>query len=583
MAFGSAASYAARSAMSLSSISLAYPRPGEVIDNAWRIERFLGEGGMGAVARAWDLVLHTPVAIKFMNPQFLSIAGAEERFINEGRASALIKSAHVVPAMKVGKTANGTPYLVMECLEGADLAELLARDGRPGLAIERALHFGIQALRALQAAHAVGIIHRDMKPSNCFVVSRDGEDDFIKVLDFGISKIQTPGRAALTQTNTALGTPLYMSPEQARSPRDVDARSDLYSVGVILYELLTGSTPFSSESGEYTEILFKLFTMVPPSVRSLRPDIPEGLAAVIDRALSREPNSRFDDARAMAEAFAPYLSPRSELVLSRIRSFRAPSTTAAPPPLDLPQSLAERTRAVPALYASPDDPTDTKAIANRPTAQAIAPSPRDAAPFVAPAPPIAALPSEGLAPPVRAHADAPATVELASTTEAPPAPLRPNARTKTSEVATSTTLTAIVPSPLDATARGLVAKKRLAAGAFGILAVTCFAAAALYIKLKPTIASPTDDYLAQPTEQPPKRQASTEVPTAIPITRGEPHNVQDASTSEAPATITPPGAPLSPPQSGASVPRSPPSVSPRSSPTQPARPPKNVLDTTIHE
>ena len=144
---------------------------------------------MGAVARAWDLILHTPVAIKFMNPQFLTFPGAEERFINEGKASALIKSDHVVPVMKAGKTASGTPYLVMECLEGVDLADLIARDGPSGLPIERAVHFVLQVLRALQAAHAIGIIHRDMKPSNCFAVTKDGEEDFVKILDFGISKI----------------------------------------------------------------------------------------------------------------------------------------------------------------------------------------------------------------------------------------------------------------------------------------------------------------------------------------------------------------------------------------------------------
>ena len=301
-----------------------YPQPGEVLEGKYQIEKIVGEGGMGAVALATHVLRRARVALKFMNPMYLPVPGAIERFRNEGVAASQIQSDHCVQIFDVGALPNGAPYLVMEYLAGLDLAQLLVRDGRPGLPVERAVHFTLQILRGLQAAHGKGIVHRDMKPSNCFVVNKDGEDDFVKLLDFGISKVRQPGEQALTQTNSALGTPLYMSPEQAKSPRDVDSRSDIYSVGVILYELLTGKTPFFSESGEFTEILFKLFTTDAPHIKTVRPDVPDALAAVVHHALSRDQNQRFADVMQFAEALAPFASPNSALILQRMRAFGLP-------------------------------------------------------------------------------------------------------------------------------------------------------------------------------------------------------------------------------------------------------------------
>jgi serine/threonine protein kinase len=309
-----------------------YPQPGDVLDGKYRVERLLGEGGMGAVAKATHLLRRAPVALKFMSGAVLSMQGAVERFVNEGVAASQIDSDHVVKVFDVGRLPSGAPYLVMEYLEGCDLGQLLEREG-PKLSLARAVHFTVQALRALQTAHAAGIVHRDMKPSNCFVINKDGEADFVKLVDFGISKVRAAedGQGAhLTRTNSALGTPLYMSPEQARSPRDVDHRTDLYSVGAILYEMLAGRTPYTSETGEFTEILFKIFTTEPEPLITLRPDLPESLCTVVHRALQRDRDARFASAVEMAEALVPFSDERSSQIFVRLRGTRRSSVGPAP-------------------------------------------------------------------------------------------------------------------------------------------------------------------------------------------------------------------------------------------------------------
>ena len=337
-----------------------YPQPGEVLDGKYRIEKMLGEGGMGAVAKATHLVRRAPVALKFMSPAILSMAGTVERFVNEGVAASQIDSDHVVKVFDVGRLPTGAPYLVMEFLDGRDLSDVITNEG-PRIEATRSVHFTLQMLRALHTAHMAGIVHRDMKPSNCFVIEKDGEPDFLKLVDFGISKVRVDDERAsnLTRTNSALGTPLYMSPEQARSPRDVDARSDLYSVGAILYEMLCGRTPYTSETGEYTEILFKIFTTEPEHLLAIQPDVPEGLAAVVHRALLRDRDARFASALDMAEALVPFADERSFDLVARMRGVRGRSIIPSAIPSAIPPGMARATPPMPPPGGSGPAPANT--------------------------------------------------------------------------------------------------------------------------------------------------------------------------------------------------------------------------------
>ena len=304
-----------------------YPQPGEIIDEKYRVERLLGAGGMGAVVEATHLLRRAPVALKFMSARLVHDPAVVERFLNEGVAASRINNEHVVSVLDVSKLPNGQPYLVMEYLEGHDLAKLLASEGNPGLRdVPRCVHFVLQVLRGLQVAHAAGIIHRDLKPANCLVVRRDDEPDFLKIVDFGISKLSTEP-LNLTKVGSALGTPLYVSPEQARDPASVDARGDLYSVAVILYELLSGRTPFHPPSGQLSELFMALATQDPQSLDTIRGDLPPGLDGAVLKGLAKTPDARYRSAADMAAAIVQFGDLRSERVARQLlqRSTLRPS------------------------------------------------------------------------------------------------------------------------------------------------------------------------------------------------------------------------------------------------------------------
>ncbi len=301
------------------------PRPGEVLAGKYRLERVLGVGGMGVVLAATHLELEEKVAIKFLLPSAVPSPDAVSRFLREARAAIKIKSEGVVRVLDVARLESGTPYIVMEYLHGHDLAQLVEIEGP--MPVADAVSYVIQACEALAAAHALGIVHRDLKPANLFVVRGADGMPKVKVLDFGISKIQDDGRNDVTTTATIMGTPCYMSPEQLRSTKDVDGRADIWALGTILYALLTGAPPYYAETT--ADVAAKIIRDAPPTLRSARADAPEALEAVISRCLAKAREDRYPDVAALAEALAPFASGDAQLAATRVRRVMvSPSTYA---------------------------------------------------------------------------------------------------------------------------------------------------------------------------------------------------------------------------------------------------------------
>ena len=309
------------------SASVELPRQGDVIAGKYRIESVVGTGGMGVVLGAADLSLNRPVAIKFLSPHKVQCEAAVARFLREARAAAAIQSEHVVRVYEIGTLESGAPFIVMEHLRGADLSQVLAQRGP--MPIEDACDLVLQTCEALGQAHAHGIVHRDLKPQNLFVTQLADGSPCVKVLDFGISKAADDGGASnLTSTDMVMGTPLYMSPEQVRSLKNVDARADIWALGSILFELLTQSPIFYAPSAS---ALCAMIAMDPPTpLRARRPQAPAELEAVILRCLHKDPKGRFSDVAQLAAALAPFASDRGRLSATRVSAVVRSGTGPAP-------------------------------------------------------------------------------------------------------------------------------------------------------------------------------------------------------------------------------------------------------------
>lgn len=327
--------------------------PGTILLGKYRVEKVLGQGSMGVVVAATHLGLGQRVAMKFMLPGKGTSPERQERFLREARIAARLTSPHTAKVLDVGTMADGvSPYLVMEFLDGQDLDALLKDHGV--LSIADAVSYVLQACEAVAEAHRAGIVHRDLKPANLFLARFADGSPCIKVLDFGVSKLIEPG-ADLTMEAAVLGSPLYMSPEQMHASKNVDARSDVWALGIVLYQLIAGTTPFHGESLQ--EVCGRVFQGEPTPLAAFRGDAPSGLAAVLLRCFEKRREERWQNVAEFAAALVPFGSTRAILHAERAAAILGLSSVAdrltvrlpsgpPPPPAVSTQSVATASSAV---------------------------------------------------------------------------------------------------------------------------------------------------------------------------------------------------------------------------------------------
>lgn len=298
-------------------------RPGDVIQGKYRVERVIGRGGMGVVVAARHVQLGSTVAIKLFAPDgWAPDDPAAERFAREARTAVRLRSEKSARVLDVDSLPDGTPFIVMEYLVGKDLGTVLAERG--ALPEAEAVGYILQSCEAVAEAHALGIVHRDLKPQNLFLTEASDGSPMVKVLDFGVAKWNEPSASVLTITAKAMGTPAYMSPEQMRTPKEVDARSDVWSLGVCLYELLTGVLPFQAETVQ--AVCAVVLTETPRALREVRPELSPDVAAVVMQCLEKRPQNRYQSVIELAEALetASAVSRRGRVAAVAARARDAP-------------------------------------------------------------------------------------------------------------------------------------------------------------------------------------------------------------------------------------------------------------------
>jgi serine/threonine-protein kinase len=352
---------------------------GQIVGAKYYLDALIGEGGLAVVYRATHIDLEDRVALKFLRAS-VATPDVRQRFTNEARAAVKLKSEYVCRVLDVG-THEGAPYMVMEHLQGKDLFDALKALG--ALPIATAVEYVIQACAGLAEAHARGIVHRDVKPENIFLVERDGWRQ-VKILDFGISKIALEGKITNVDlrshdTTSMMGSPYYMSPEQIRSTRTVDHRSDIWSLGAVLFELLTNKTAFS-EQNELTELVAEILEQPFRSLRGFRPDVPVELEAIVARCLEKDREKRFQSAAQLAAALLPFATKRARGPAEQAATFAHSAGMAGgellsvPPPAKLssdPPVIIPRPASLPhelaATMAEPSQRVEVPASVPRPS------------------------------------------------------------------------------------------------------------------------------------------------------------------------------------------------------------------------
>ena len=320
---------------------------GQILADKYRIVKPIGVGGMGTVYEGENVRIHRRVAIKTLHAQVAGKSDVLQRFEREAQAAGRIGSDHIVEVLDMGDLPDGSRYMVMEFLDGTTLGDRIVNQGR--IAPRDVVAPLTQLLDGLGAAHNAGIIHRDLKPANVFLLtSRGGRPDFVKILDFGVSKfnILNSDEMSMTRTGAVMGTPYYMSPEQAKGSRAIDMRSDLYSVGVILYESITGQVPFNAET--FNELIFKIALEAPPPPEHFVPNLDPAFGALVRKAMGRDPNERYQTAAEMKEALLTWARDYDARVAmgnqATARTQMLPMVQGAPPqggmPAAAPQGMA---------------------------------------------------------------------------------------------------------------------------------------------------------------------------------------------------------------------------------------------------